>query len=327
MKNSTSNTDKPLASLSLDLDNQWSYMKTYGKKGWDEYPSYFNIFIPYVLDILQSFNLKITFFIVGKDAALAKNRDLLRLISSCGHEIGNHSFNHEPWLNLYTKDEIEKEVLETAEVIYQVTGENPVGFRGPGFSWSRDLFEVLASTGYVYDSTTLPTYLGPLARAYYFRNPNLSQEDKDRRKDILGGFSQGMRPVKPYYWNTATENHLLEIPVTTIPIIKTPFHLSYLLVLSRASFVIMLFYLKIAITMCRLSGIEPNFIIHPTDLLDSDQVPEMRFFPGMELSSNQKVIAFNEVIRALSKHFNLVNISTRADYLLQNGNLKTINIR
>jgi hypothetical protein len=317
---------KPLASISLDLDNQWSYMKTYGEAGWEKYPSYFEVFIPHILGLLEELNLKITFFIVGKDAALEKNWDLLRLISSQGHEVGNHSFNHEPWLNLYTKDAIEKEVLETAELIYQVTGENPVGFRGPGFSWSKDLFEVLANNKYVYDSSTLPTYLGPLARAYYFRNPNLSQKDKDRRKDILGGFSQGFRPLKPYFWNTATGNHLLEIPVTTIPIIKTPFHLSYLLVLNRVSFVIMLFYLKVAITMCRLSAIEPNFIIHPTDLIDSTQVPEMRFFPGMELLNDQKTTVFKKVIKALSKHLNLVNISTRANYLLQNGDLKIVNL-
>ena len=27
------------ASLSLDLDNQWSYMKTHGDDGWESYPS------------------------------------------------------------------------------------------------------------------------------------------------------------------------------------------------------------------------------------------------------------------------------------------------
>ena len=31
---------KPLASLSLDLDNQWSYMKTHGDAGWEALPTY-----------------------------------------------------------------------------------------------------------------------------------------------------------------------------------------------------------------------------------------------------------------------------------------------
>ncbi len=71
--------EKLKASISLDLDNQWSYMKTHGDSGWDKFPSYFDIVIPRVLDILDKLSLKITFFIVGKDAALEKNRDALKL--------------------------------------------------------------------------------------------------------------------------------------------------------------------------------------------------------------------------------------------------------
>ena len=58
--------NKPLCSLSLDLDNQWSYMKTHGDSGWEEFPSYLDILIPYLLDILEKLKLKITFFIVGQ---------------------------------------------------------------------------------------------------------------------------------------------------------------------------------------------------------------------------------------------------------------------
>ena len=44
---------KPLASISLDLDNQWSYMKIHGDEGWDAYPSNFDIFVPHILDVLE----------------------------------------------------------------------------------------------------------------------------------------------------------------------------------------------------------------------------------------------------------------------------------
>ncbi|MEW6003591.1 MAG: polysaccharide deacetylase family protein, partial [Nitrospirota bacterium] len=93
--------NKPLASISLDLDNQWSYMKTHGDSGWAAFPSYLDIFIPQILDILDRIDLKITFFIVGQDAALDKNGDVLKLLTERGHEAGNHSFHHEPWLHLY----------------------------------------------------------------------------------------------------------------------------------------------------------------------------------------------------------------------------------
>jgi len=47
------NNSKPLASISLDLDDQWSYMKIHGDKGWESYPSYLKIFLPYALDVLD----------------------------------------------------------------------------------------------------------------------------------------------------------------------------------------------------------------------------------------------------------------------------------
>ena len=82
---------KPIASISLDLDNQWSYMKIHGDEGWDEYPSYFNIFIPHVLDVLDDLNLKITFFIVGKDTESEDNRKYLRMIANLVAPFRNHS--------------------------------------------------------------------------------------------------------------------------------------------------------------------------------------------------------------------------------------------
>ena len=103
---------KPLASISLDLDNLWSYMKTHGDSGWESFPSYLDTFIPIILDILDDLDLKITFFIVGQDTALDKNSDVLKLIAERGHEIGNHSFNHDVWLHTYTKNEIEREITD-----------------------------------------------------------------------------------------------------------------------------------------------------------------------------------------------------------------------
>ena len=77
-------TNKPIASLSLDLDNQWSYMKTHGDAGWDTFPSYLDVVVPRVLAFLKERDLKITFFIVGQDAALEKNREAIASIAAAG---------------------------------------------------------------------------------------------------------------------------------------------------------------------------------------------------------------------------------------------------
>ena len=56
-----------IASLSLDLDNQWSYMKTHGDAGWETYPTYLDRVVPRALSFLKDHDQKITFFIVGQD--------------------------------------------------------------------------------------------------------------------------------------------------------------------------------------------------------------------------------------------------------------------
>src|SRR5690606_21284201 len=110
-----------------------------------------DVFVPYVLDVLTRMDLKITFFIVGADAAEEKNHAALRAIAEAGHEIGNHSFEHEPWLHLYSSSELQDEIARAETAIEGATGQRPIGFRGPGFSWSPDLLDVLCERGYLFD--------------------------------------------------------------------------------------------------------------------------------------------------------------------------------
>ncbi len=303
---------KPLASISLDLDNQWSYMKTHGDKGWETFPSYFDKFIPDFLQILESFNLKITFFVIGQDAALEKNRIFLKLIASSGHEIANHSFNHDPFIQLYNKDELNEEIVKAENAIVEATGIKPIGFRGPGFSWGKDLFEVLLNNGYAYDASTFPTFLGPLARKFYFASAKLTSEEKEKLKNLYGGFSEGFRSINPYFWKVNGRN-IREIPVSTFPLLKFPVHLSYLLYLAKYSEKLMLFYLKSAIKLAKLTKTEMSFLLHPTDILGGDVVPELIFFPGMELSTSRKKEIFAKILRILNSNFTLVPMKDHAE--------------
>ncbi len=309
---------KPIASISLDLDNQWSYMKIHGDEGWDKYPTYLDIFVPYVLDVLDELNLKITFFIVGKDAQDDKNKQYLQMITQRGHEVGNHSFHHESWLQKYSKDDLIQEIEQAEKSIIAATGQKPVGFRGPGFSWSSDLLEVLSERGYVYDASTLPTYIGPLARLYYFWKSDLSKEEKKDRNELFGSFSDGLRSLKPYFHSLKNGKKILEIPVTTIPIFKIPFHLSYLLYLSGISMFLMKFYLWFALFMCRVTRTRPSFLLHPLDLVGGDQIEQLAFFPGMNISSSRKVEVFKTVIQTLKKRYDIVGMNKYYSQCLQN---------
>jgi len=311
----------PLASLSLDVDNLWAYLKTHGCPGWERRPSYLRDFFPPVLDALDQLDLRITFFVVGADADREENADVLRAVTRRGHEVGNHSFHHEPWQYLSCQERLEEEISRAEAAIHLATGQSPVGFRGPSYSWSPDLLRLLSDRGYLYDASTLPTYLGPLARAYASSISSVSDEEMAERGTLFGTFRDGLRPLKPYRWRLDGERTLLEMPVTTFPVVKTPFHLSYLLYLSRFSEHLALGYLRSAIAACRVTGVEPSFLLHPLDFMGGDEVPQLAFFPGMDLPTRRKREFSIRVLRVLGETFTLVNMSVHARSFLARGGL------
>ena len=302
-------TSKPLASLSLDLDNKWSYLKTHGD-AWQGLPSYLDVLVPRVLDFLRARGLTITFFVVGADAAVKSNRGLLRALADAGHEIGNHSFHHEPWLHLYTPAQVEEEIARAEEAIVAATGRRPIGFRGPGFSLSGAVLRVLARRGYLYDASTFPTYLMPLARAYYFLTAKFSAEEKRLRQSLGGTFWAGLRPLQPYRWEGHGE--LIELPVTTMPLFKVPIHVSYLHCLGVRSPRLALWYFDWALLLCRLTGTQPSLLLHPTDFLGCDDTAELAFFPGLALASERKLALVSAVLRRLTERFEVVPLAEHA---------------
>lgn len=81
-----------------------------------------------ILDILDSYGVKATFFLVG--FWVDEYPELVKEIASRGHLIGNHSDNH-PHFNSLKNDEIAKEVTSAADKIKAVTGEEVKYFRAP----------------------------------------------------------------------------------------------------------------------------------------------------------------------------------------------------
>jgi len=299
----------PLASVSLDFDNVWSYMKTHGDAGWEDFPSYLDTLVPLVLERMRHHGLTLTCFVVGQDAALDQNREPLGELARQGHEIANHSFSHEPWFHAYERRRVEREIVSAEESIERVTGVRPRGFRGPGYSLSKDVVEVLTERGYDYDASTLPTFLGPLARAYYFwQSRDLSPEERELRGRLFGSVSDGLRPLEPYTW----DGKLLEIPVTTMPILRVPIHMSYLLFLAGHSRLLFRAYLRLAIALCRATGVQPSFLLHPLDFLGGDRVRQLSFFPGMATPTAKKLELVDQVLGELGSSFRLVTLGEHA---------------
>lgn len=299
------------ASLSLDLDNQWSYMKTHGDTGWQSHPSYLDTVVPRILDFLAARKLTISFFIVGQDAALEKNRAALRSIAAAGHEIGNHSFRHEPWLHLYNAAELDQELRQAEDAIEAATGVRPRGFRGPGFSLSGPTLETLQRRGYDYDATVFPNLLNPLARAYLFSTSKLTAEEKEQRSALFGTWKDALRPVRPFHWSLPG-GRLLEIPVTTLPGLKVPMHLSYLIYLAKFSRPVANAYFRFALAACRLTGTQPSILLHPLDFMGGEDCPPLAFFPGMDIARERKLEIVSDLLEILAAKHETVTMGEHA---------------
>lgn len=310
---------RPTASVSLDMDNLWSYMKIHGDPEWSSRPSYLKALVPRMLELFDDHQLTATVFVVGADAAREDGAKAVAAIAAAGHEVANHSYEHEPWLHRYERGRLDEELARTEEAIVAAGAPRPTGFRGPGYSLSPTLVELLAERGYRYDASTLPTWIGPLARAYYFRSASLTPSQRAERSYLFGSASEGLRPVHPYRWRTETGKSLIELPVTTMPLVRVPMHVSYLLHLHQVSPVLARGYFATALRACRLRGVGMSMLLHPLDLLDGRDAPRLGFFPGMALPAADKIGVVGWALRQMQRHFDVVGTGEHAARLTAAG--------
>jgi peptidoglycan/xylan/chitin deacetylase (PgdA/CDA1 family) len=323
---------RPPASLSLDLDDLWSYQKTHGDPGWDAFPTYLDVVVPRLLEVTAARGLTITVFVVGHDAADPRNHDALAALAEAGHEIGNHSFRHEPWMHRWSRAATDDELARTEEAIEAVTGTRPTGFRGPGYALSQTTLEVLVARGYRYDASTLPTWIGPLARAYYFRSAKLSPQERSERAGLFGHLADVRRRLRPYRWDLGGGAGLLELPVTVLPYARVPLHPSYLLYLAGVRPALARGYFSAALRTCKLARVEPSILLHPLDLLGGDDLADhgrqegadLSFFPAMEQRGADKVELIGGFLDQLAEAHRIVPMAEHVADLERRGGLPTV---
>ena len=108
-----------------------------------------------ILDILDSYNVKATFFVVGKEETNAE--EALQRIVDEGHTLGMHSYSHK-YKELYeSMDSFTQDFARIRDSIYQATGVESVCYRFPGGSSNtvseidmHDFIDYLDSQGVEY---------------------------------------------------------------------------------------------------------------------------------------------------------------------------------
>mgnify|MGYP003706636001 CR=1 FL=1 len=99
---------------------------------------------PALLALLAEKDVKVTFFLKGMNVEAFP--ELARAQYAAGHEIGNHSWSHQPMLS-FDKAAMQLEVERTSDVIEEVIGILPIYFRPPHLMQGVGLTRALKELG------------------------------------------------------------------------------------------------------------------------------------------------------------------------------------
>ncbi|MDH5648675.1 MAG: DUF3473 domain-containing protein [Gammaproteobacteria bacterium] len=164
---------------------------------WDGYESRVQANTGRILDLLDSKNVKGTFFVLGWVAK--RYPDIVREIAVRGHEVASHGMSHKL---VYTQTEKEflQETSDSKKIIEDIYQQPVLGYRAATYSitnkslWALD---ILADLGFEYDSSIYPVH-----------------HDK---------YGIAKAPRMPHYIELKNNKRLIEFPIATVPVLNNNF--------------------------------------------------------------------------------------------------------
>jgi peptidoglycan-N-acetylglucosamine deacetylase len=102
---------------------------------------------PPILDLLEQYGAKATFFLVGNK--VERNPELVKRELAQGHELANHTYSHS-YLGKKTSAEImRRDILQAEKVIFSISGQKCKLFRPPGGYINETLVNTARQEGYI----------------------------------------------------------------------------------------------------------------------------------------------------------------------------------
>ena len=206
---------------------------------WDLLPSRVKASVLALLEVLERYGARATFFALGWVAR--RHPDLIRTIARAGHEIASHGWDHVRVTRL-GPTQFRDSVRRAKGELESLSGSEVMGFRAPSYSivpgreWALD---VLIEEGYRYDSS-----LFPVRRSGY-------------------GYPDGPRDP---YWLRRPAGDLVEMPPATLRLWGQN------LPAGGGGYFRLLPYglVRAAFKECERRGVPGTFYIHPWEI-DPDQ--------------------------------------------------------
>ena len=92
------------------------------------------VYTEQLLDGLKERGVKATFFVTGEHAEL--HPDIIKRMHDEGHLIGNHTYSHIQ-LTAANRDQFQNELIQTNEILNEITGDEVQYVRPPYGSWDK----------------------------------------------------------------------------------------------------------------------------------------------------------------------------------------------
>jgi peptidoglycan/xylan/chitin deacetylase (PgdA/CDA1 family) len=105
-----------------------------------------------ILDMLDQLGIRATFFVPGWIAT--HYRPAVEAVARAGHELALHGWRHEPPGGV-TPDELRSTLTRARNLLGDIAGTAPEGYRSPSFEMTATALEVLTELGLRYDSSLM----------------------------------------------------------------------------------------------------------------------------------------------------------------------------
>lgn len=183
----------PSNAMTVDVEDYFqvsAFESTVPRHDWDQRPLRVEANVDRILTLFDQYGVKATFFTLGWVAERCPT--MIERIVSQGHELASHGWEHIRVTQQHPQD-FREDVRRTKQFLEDLSGQSVNGYRAASYSigannlWALD---VLADEGYRYSSSIAPI-----------------------QHDLYG------MPDAPRFRFSAASGRLIEIPITTIPVL------------------------------------------------------------------------------------------------------------
>lgn len=112
----------------------------------------YSVMVQDLLNLFGRYNIKATFFCIADQLKQKNIYGIFKKIISAGHAIGNHTLDHPDAADLSGSEYVQN-IYKGREMIKELLGIQPLGYRAPACYITEDALNELARLRYFYDSS------------------------------------------------------------------------------------------------------------------------------------------------------------------------------